>query len=346
MRRNLSPPDGLPLPDEAGQERLLLLDLVRSTEAAALRAARLMGKGDPDAVELEAAEGMRGMLNQLPFRGRVVIRAGPGRPSGQLLPGERIGGGGAGTPELDVAADPVEGPRLVADGLPNALSVFVAANAGSLHSVRCQYMNKIAVGPRGRGRIDLRAPVRENLRAVAAAMRRKIRDLTVVILNRPRHTALIQDVRSIGARIKLISDGDLAASLAAAMEDSGVDVVLGIGGSAEAVLSAAALRCVGGEIQAEPWFADDASRIQYLAEGHAPEKVFTTEDLAAGPGIILAATGITDGDLLRGARFQGDRARTFSVLMRARTGTIRFIETFHNLAGISEKRGGYLPPAR
>lgn len=310
-------------------EREIMLDFVRVTEAAALRASRLMGKGDPDAVFQAAADGMKGMLELVNINGVVTLGAGENGREPGLSAGDRVGHG-HGT-EVDVAVYPVEGTRLVARGLPNAVSVFVAAQKGALAPITLQYLDKIAVGPKAAGKIDITRPVGENLRAVAGALRRKVRDLTVVILDRPRHAELVDQVRALGARIKLISDGDVSAGLAAALEDSGVDVLLGIGGGRESVLTAAALRCLGGEIQARPWFPDDGTRMNMVARGIDPERVYRTEDLAQGDSIIFAATGITDGDLLKGVRYRGEKALTHSVVMRARTRTVRFVEAYHDL---------------
>lgn len=315
------------------QEREIMLDLVRVTEAAALRAARLMGKGDPDAVFQAASDGMRGMLELVDISGHVVLGAAerdrePGLLTG-LFSGDRVGRGRKG--EVDVAVYPVEGTRLVARGLPNAMSIFTAAQKGSLATPSLQYLDKIAVGPKAVGRIDITRPVAENLRAVAAALRRKVRDLTVVILDRPRHAELIERVRETGARIKLISDGDVSAGVATALEDSGVDMLLGMGGAREGVLTAAALCCLGGEIQARPWFPDDGARMAAMTRGVEVERVYRAEDLAHGDSIIFSATGVTDGDLLRGVRYRGEKALTHSVVMRARTRTVRFIEAQHDL---------------
>ncbi len=311
------------------KERVIMLDLVRVTETAALRAARWMGMGNKEAADQAAVDGMRGMLDLVNFEGVVIIGEGEKDEAPMLYIGEHVGSGNGEV--VDVAVDPLEGTRLVAQGLPNAMSVFVAAQKGSLKAIPTFYMDKIAVGPAAAGHIDINAPVRENLRVVAAALGRKVRDLTVVILNRPRHEKLISEVRASGARIKLISDGDVSAGMATALPDTGVDMLMGIGGSPEGVLTAAALRCLGGEIQAKIWFQSEEERKKAVEAGYDPDKVYTTDDLAAGDSIIFVATGITDGDLLRGVRYYGDRAVTHSVVMRAKTRTVRFIEAHHDL---------------
>lgn len=310
-------------------EREVMLDFVRVTETAALRAGRYMGRGDKEAADGAAVDGMRGMLDLVEVCGTVIIGEGEKDKAPMLYIGEKVGRGEG--PEMDIAVDPVEGTRLVAYGLPNAVSVIVAAEKGSLAPISAWYMNKIAVGPEAAGQIDINAPVRENLRVVAATLRKKVRDLTVVILNRPRHEELIQEVRNCGARIKLISDGDVSAGISTCLPESGVDMLLGIGGAPEGVLTAAALKCLGGEIQAKLWFPDTAAREKAVKDGFDLDKIYYTENLASGNQIIFAATGITDGELLKGVRYHGDRAITHSVVMRAQTRTVRFIESHHDL---------------
>ncbi|MDI3281193.1 MAG: class II fructose-bisphosphatase [Bacillota bacterium] len=311
-------------------EREVMLDLVRVTETAALRAGRWMGMGNKEAADQAAVDGMRGMLDLVKIDGVVVIGEGEKDKAPMLYVGERVGRGD-GLEQVDIAVDPVEGTRLVAQGLPNAMSVLVAAARGSLASIPAYYMHKIAVGPAAAGYIDINASVRENLRVVAARLRRKVRDLTVAILDRPRHEKLIAEVRECGARIKLIPDGDVSAGLATALEETGVDLLMGIGGATEGVLTAAALKCLGGEIQARVWYPTVEQALRAEEEGVDLKKVYRTDDLASGESIIFVATGITDGELLRGVRYYGEKAITHSVAMRARTRTVRFIETHHNL---------------
>jgi len=312
-------------------ERGVMLDFVRVTETAALRSGRLMGRGDKEAADEAAVDGMRGMLDLVNIKGTVVIGEGEKDKAPMLYIGERVGMWDGDGPEVDIAVDPLEGTRLVALGLPNALSVLVAAKKGSLAPITAWYMNKIAVGPEAAGQIDINASVRENLRVVAATLRKKVRDLTVVILDRPRHAKLIQEVRDCGARIKLITDGDVAGSISTALPDTGVDMLMGIGGAPEGVLTAAAFKCLGGEIQAKLWFPDDQARENAIQEGFDPDKIYYTENLASGDQIVFAATGITDGELLRGVRYHGDRAITHSIVMRAKTRTVRFVESHHDL---------------
>ncbi|MBI2914780.1 MAG: class II fructose-bisphosphatase [Firmicutes bacterium] len=308
-----------------------MLDFVRVTETAALRAARWMGKGDKLAADQAAVDGMRGMLDLVNISGVVVLGEGEKDKAPMLYLGERVGRG-TGEPEVDVAVDPLEGTRLVANGLPNAISVIVTAGRGCILPVPSFYMQKIAVGPRAMGHIDINAPVRENIRVVAAVLGRKPHDLTVVILDRPRHKQLIEEVRATCARIKLISDGDVAAGIATGLEGTGVDMLMGIGGAPEGVLTAAALKCLGGEIQCKLWLPEEADRKKAAAAGFdRPDRVFTIEDMVKGDSVLFAATGVTDGDLLKGVRYRGTTATTTSLLMRARTKTIRTIETTHNL---------------
>ncbi|HEY8425876.1 MAG TPA: class II fructose-bisphosphatase [Limnochordales bacterium] len=311
------------------REREVMLDFLRVTETAALRAAPWMGKGDKQAADDAAVDGMRGMLDLVRVRGTVVIGEGEKDKAPMLYVGEEVGTGDG--PEVDIAVDPLEGTRLVANGLPNALSVLVAAERGSVLPVPSFYMQKIAVGPRAAGHIDINAPVRENLRVVAAVLGKRVTELTVVILDRPRHARLIQEVRELGARIKLISDGDVAAGIATALEGTGVDLLLGIGGAPEGVLTAAALKCLGGEIQCKLWFSSPEEESRAAASGFQPDRVYTQDDLIGTDRVIFAATGVTDGDLLKGVRYEGRTARTHSLLMRAHTKTVRVIETIHHL---------------
>jgi fructose-1,6-bisphosphatase II len=307
-------------------ERELMLDFVRVTEAAALRAAYFMGKGTAQAAGKAAADGMIGMLELVNIDG--VIRNPSGKPEfGVLLDyGNRVGKGDG--PKFDVVLTPIEGSKLVALGLPNALSIFVAARQGSFCIIPTRYVLKLAVGPNAAGHIDLSLPIRDNLRVIARVLRRKLKHLTVAMLDRPRNESLIKEVQQTGVRIKLISDGDVAAGLAAALENTGVDVLYGIGGAMEAVVTAAALRCLDGEIQVQPWPASDEEQ-QMLGIGL--HRIYTTEELACGEDMVFCTTGITDGDILHGVRYFGAKAVTHSMMMRAKTGTLRIIETSHNL---------------
>ena len=310
------------------REREIMLDFVRVTETAALRAARFMGRGDKEAVDQAAVDGMRGMLDLVNINGTVIIGEGEKDKAPMLYIGEQVGSS-VENQTVDIAVDPVEGTRLVACGLPNEISAIAAADSGCL--LPGFYMDKIAVGPTARGYIDIEAPVRENLRVVAAALGKNVRDLTVVVLDRPRHQPLMDEIRSCGARIKLILDGDVAGAIATALPETGVDILMGTGGAPEAVLAAAALKCLGGELQAKLYAPSEEVIGQAKEIGMDPDAVFEIEDLAKGESIIFAATGITDGELLKGVRYGAGWAKTHSLVMRERTKTVRFVETIHNL---------------
>jgi fructose-1,6-bisphosphatase II len=311
-------------------DRNLALESIRITEAAALASARLMGRGDRHGADQAATEAMRRAFNDLAIAGTVVIGEGERDQAPMLYIGERVGRAAPGDPEVEIAVDPLEGTNLCATGAPNALSVIAMGAKGSLLHAPDTYMDKIAVGPEARGAIDIGRPPAENLRAVAGALGKEVEDLTVVILDRPRHEALVAEVRHAGARIKLIGDGDVAAAIHTALPGTGVDLLLGVGGAPEGVISAAALRCIGGEMQARLVWRSEKERERGRAMGIAdPERVWRTEDLARGE-VMFAATGVTTGDFLRGVAFTGEGARTHSLVMRSRTGTIRFIETIHH----------------
>jgi fructose-1,6-bisphosphatase II len=302
------------------------------TEAAALASARLMGRGDHDGADAAAVEAMRHAFQDLEIRGEVVIGEGERDEAPMLYIGERVGRWGDGDVEVEIAVDPLEGTNLCASGAPNALSVIAMEEKGKLLRAPDTYMEKIAVGPGARGAIDLRRTPTENLRAIADALGKYVEDLTVVILERPRHEALVREVRAVGARIKLISDGDVAGALNACFPDTGVDVLMGIGGAPEGVITAAAMRCVGGDMQGRLRFRNDAERERARTMGLTDlDKVMTAEEMAGG-SVMFAATGVTNGDFLKGVRFTGDGARSHSVVMRSRTGTARYIETVHRFA--------------
>ena len=249
-----------------------------------------------------------------------------------LYNGEQVGRWSSG-PKVDIAVDPLEGTSLLAKGLPNALSVIVATAHGTMQPLPTLYVEKLAVGPAAKGQIDISAPVRENLRVIAALDGRRVQDITVAILDRERHRGLIQEVREIGCRIKLIPAGDVAAGVAVALEDSGIDVLYGAGGSPEALLTAAALKCLGGDMQVRLYFRDDEERARVLEHWQGDEDtVLGIDDLIRGNDVIFSATGVTDGDMLRGVRYKGKVATTESLLMRAHTGTVRFVRTRHDLS--------------
>ena len=312
------------------KERNLAMELVRVTEAAALRAGRWMGKGEKEMADQAAVDAMRQALDGVDMDGIVVIGEGEKDEAPMLYIGERVGNGRP--PEIDVAVDPVEGTRLLSLGLPGALAVVATAERGSMYGAPpgVYYMQKIAVGPAARYVVDINAPIATNLERVARARDAQIEDMSVVILDRPRHRELIQQVREAGARIRLIMDGDVSAAIQAAMEDyRGVDVLVGVGGATEAVLAAAAIKCIGGEIQCKIWPRDDKEREQLKADGVDLEQVLHTDDLVRGNDVSFAATGITSGELVDGVQYFGWGARTSSVMMRSRSGTIRYIQARH-----------------
>lgn len=309
-------------------DRNLALELVRVTEAAALAAGRWMGRGDKEAVDRAAVEAMRLVLNTIRMDGIVVIGEGEKDQAPMLYNGECLGTGDP--PQVDIAVDPVEGTTLLAQGQPNALSVVAMAERGTMFFPGpIVYMDKIAVGPEAKGAIDIEAPVAVNLRNVARARGKDINDLTVVMLDRDRHKKLIEEVRHVGARIRLLPHGDVAGGLMTAMESTGIDILLGIGGSPEAVLTACALKCVGGEIQAKLWPRNEEERRKALEMGYDLNRIYTTDDLCSGQNIFFSATGITDGELLRGVRYFGGGARTETLVMRSKSGTVRRIEAVH-----------------
>jgi len=308
--------------------RTLSLELARVTEAAALSAARYMGKGDKEAADQAAVDAMRVSFDDVYIDGTVVIGEGELDEAPMLYIGEKIGKGGM---AVDIAVDPVEGTELVSKGLPNAIAVLALAAKGTLLHAPDMYMEKLAVGPEAAGLVDINKPTKENLHIIAKALNKAVCDLTVVILDRPRHDKLIAEVRATGARIKLITAGDVSPAIATAFEDSGVDALMGIGGAPEGVLAAAALRCVGGEMQARlrPENEEEIRRAKEMMGTEDVERVLYMDDLVKGNDVIFAATGITDGDLLKGVRFLPEGAKTTTLVMRGRTGTIRFIEATH-----------------
>jgi fructose-1,6-bisphosphatase II len=312
-------------------ERNLALELVRVTEAAALHAARWMGRGDETAADQAAVDAMRSALRFVDMDGVVVIGEGVKDEAPMLYIGERIGTGRA--PKVDVAVDPIDGTTLTARGLPDAITVVAAAERGSMYyDPNIVYMDKIAVGREARGAIDINAPVKDNLNRIARFMDRNVEDLTVVVLDRPRHEQLIQDIREANARIKLISAGDVAGAIMAALPvDTGVDVLMGVGGAPEAVLAACALKCIEGDMQCKLWPRNDEERQRAIDGGTDLEKVFSLNDLVNSDDVLFAASGITNGEFLRGVRYRGDFAETYSIMMRSRSGTMRRLETHHHI---------------
>jgi len=305
------------------------LDFVRVTERAALAASRWMGRGERDIADGAAVEQMREALGEMEITGRVVIGEGERDEAPMLYIGEEVGRGGL---EVDIAVDPVEGTNLVANGLPNAIAVMAITERGGLLHAPDSYMQKLAVGPKAARFVHIDASVAENLEAVANAYERPLNDITVVILDRPRHKELIDAVRVAGARIRLISDGDVDAAIATAVEGTGIHVAMGIGGAPEGVLAAAALKCLGGGFQGrlKPRNSEEEERARAMGFGNL-DRVLTIDDLVKSETIVFAATGVTDGDLVRGVRFLGNSARTHSILLHG-DGTQRFIDTSHRLA--------------
>src|SRR6516162_8575960 len=311
----------------------LSLEFVRVVEEAAIEAARTMGRGDRHLADQAAVEAMRHVLDTVPMAGKVVIGEGERDEAPMLYIGEKVGlkkEYSETVPEIDIAVDPLEGTNLCATGAAGAIAVLAASeHGGLLHAPDC-YMEKIVVGPSAKGAVDLDAPVKDNLRAIARRLERQVEDLVVVVLDRPRHEMLIADIREAGARIRLIGDGDLSAGIAAAVGGTGVHAVMGTGGAPEGVLTAAALRCLNGEILARLAPKDEAQADRIRSMGiKDPRKIFRTEELAPGREIIFAATGVTEGSLLEGVRFFGDGVRVNSLVMTSSTRTVRFIDSIH-----------------
>jgi len=321
-------------PEEKHVEQLLALEMIRVTEAAAIDSARFMGRGEKDGADRAAVEAMRRTMDEIEFAGRIVIGEGERDQAPMLYIGEQVGRRTAAAlpnaPEVDIAVDPLEGTNLVAYGQAGAITVLDASETGGLVHAPDTYLEKLCVGPFVAGKVDIRESPTTNLRWIAEALGRRINDITVVILERPRHDALIAEVRKAGARIKLITDGDLSAAISCAVSGTGVHAVMGIGGAPEGVLTAAALRCLGGEIQARFRYRNDEERARGAAMGHGDEtRVYSTEELASGDNIVFAATGVTAGDLLQGVRFFGGGARTHSLVMAYQTKQVRFVDTVH-----------------
>jgi fructose-1,6-bisphosphatase II len=322
-------PSALEVPSEA-PDRNLALELVRVTEAAAMAAGRWVGRGDKNGADGAAVRAMRSLVSTVSMNGVVVIGEGEKDEAPMLFNGERIGDGtGA---ECDIAVDPIDGTTLCAKGMPNAIAVLAAADRGTMFDPSAVfYMDKLVTGPEAADYVDINAPAAVNVRRVAKAKGVTPQDVTVVILDRPRHEGIIKEVRETGARIKLISDGDVAGSVLAVREDSGVDLLLGIGGTPEGIISACAIKCLGGVIQGKLWPKDEAERQRALDAGHDLDRVLSTNDLVSGENVFFVATGITDGELLRGTRYRSQTATTQSLVMRSKSGTIRQIDSTHRL---------------
>ncbi|MGW2523695.1 class II fructose-bisphosphatase [Streptomyces sp. NPDC001617] len=330
MTENHHLPSELEVPSEA-PDRNLALELVRVTEAAAMAAGRWVGRGEKNGADGAAVRAMRTLVSTVSMNGVVVIGEGEKDEAPMLFNGERVGDGTG--PECDIAVDPIDGTTLTAKGMPNAIAVLAAADRGSMFDPSAVfYMDKLVTGPEAADFVDINAPVSVNIRRVAKAKRSTPEDVTVVILDRPRHEGIIKEIREAGARIKLISDGDVAGSIYALREGTGVDMLLGIGGTPEGIISACAVKCLGGTIQGKLWPKDDEERARAVDAGHDLDRVLMTDDLVSGENVFFVATGITDGELLRGVRYRSETATTDSIVMRSKSGTVRRIESEHRLS--------------
>ena len=310
--------------------RNLSMELARVTEAAALTAGRWMGRDLKESADQAAVDAMRQVLDTIEMEGEIVIGEGEKDEAPMLFTGELVGR--ATSPQVDIAVDPIDGTRLLASGMPNSIAVLAIGERGSMYRwEHIAYMDKIAVGPDARGAIDLRDSPDENLQRIARAKGRKVNDLTVVVLDRPRHEQLIREIREAGARLKLITDGDVAGALLATMEGTGIDALMGIGGSPEAVIAACALKCVGGDMQCRLWPRNEEERVFAHENQIDVDRVWAIDDLVQGDEAFFSATGITDGELLNGVRYGSMRATTHSLVMRARSGTVRYINSTHRL---------------
>ncbi|MDH6143942.1 MULTISPECIES: class II fructose-bisphosphatase [Kitasatospora] len=327
-------PSHLPLSLEVAPEapdRNLALELVRVTEAAAMAAGRWVGRGDKNGADGAAVKAMRTLVSTVSMNGVVVIGEGEKDEAPMLFNGERVGDGtGA---ECDVAVDPVDGTTLTAKGMNNAVAVLAVADRGTMFDPSAVfYMDKLVAGPEAADFVDITAPPAVNIRRVAKAKGMAVEDVTVVVLDRPRHDGLVKQIREAGARIKFISDGDVAGAIMAAREGTGIDLLMGVGGTPEGIIAACAMKCMGGVIQGRLWPKDEAERQKALDAGHDLDRVLTTNDLVSGENVFFVATGITDGELLRGVHYRQETATTSSLVMRSKSGTIRQIDSVHRLA--------------
>ena len=322
-------------PRREAPDRNLALELVRVTEAGAMAAGRWVGRGDKEGGDGAAVDAIRELVNSVSMRGVVVIGEGEKDQAPMLYNGEEVGNGDG--PECDFAVDPVDGTTLMSKGMPNAISVVAVAERGAMFDPSAVfYMDKIAVGPDAADVIDITAPIGENIARVAKLRNATASDITVCILDRPRHRQLIADVRSAGARIRLITDGDVAGAISTCRPNSGTDILAGIGGTPEGIIAAAAIRCMGGAIQAKLAPTDDAERQKALDAGYDLDQVLTTEDLVSGDNVFFCATGVTDGDLLKGVQYYGGGCTTQSIVMRSKSGTVRMVEAYHRLSKLNE----------
>jgi fructose-1,6-bisphosphatase II len=316
-------------------DRNLALELVRVTEAAAMAAGRWVGRGDKNGGDGAAVDAMRKLIHTVTMRGVVVIGEGEKDHAPMLYNGEEVGNGDG--PDCDVAVDPIDGTTLMAKGMPNALAVLAVAERGAMFDPSAVfYMEKLAVGPEAADVIDITAPVDENIRRVAKAKHSDVSDVNVCILDRPRHEDLVHEVREAGARIHFISDGDVAGAISAARPNTGVDLLVGIGGTPEGIIAACALKCMGGAMQARLWPKDDEERQKAIDAGHDLGRVLETDDLVRGDNVFFCATGVTDGDLLRGVHYRAGGCTTQSIVMRSKSGTVRMIDGFHRLTKLRE----------
>ncbi len=316
-------------------DRNLALELVRVTEAGAMAAGRWVGRGDKEGGDGAAVDAIRELVNSVSMRGVVVIGEGEKDHAPMLYNGEEVGNGDG--PECDFAVDPVDGTTLMSKGMPNAISVLAVAERGAMFDPSAVfYMDKIAVGPDAADVIDITAPIGENIAQVAKLRNATASDITVCILDRPRHRQLIADVRAAGARIRLITDGDVAGAISTCRPNSGTDILAGIGGTPEGIIAAAAIRCMGGAIQAKLAPTGDAERQKALDAGYDLDQVLTTEDLVSGENVFFCATGVTDGDLLKGVQYYGGGCTTQSIVMRSKSGTVRMVEAYHRLSKLNE----------
>ena len=313
-------------------DRNLALEFVRITEAAAMASARLMGRGDSDGADQAAVDAMRKAFDSVRVNGTVVIGEGERDEAPMLYIGEKVGQSSADSPEVDIALDPLEGTSICANGGVGAISVIAVAEKGKFLHAPDTYMDKVACGPMAKGAVDITKTPTENIKAVSERLQKPVDEITVVILDRPRHEDLIKEVRESGARIHLIGDGDVSAAIAAADTESGIDLLLGTGGAPEGVIAAAAMKCLGGDFQGRLNFRNDSERERTIKMGLTdPDRAFTRDELADGP-VMFVATGVTDGPMLKGVKFlSGHRAKTFSTVMRSKTGTVRQIEALHRL---------------
>jgi fructose-1,6-bisphosphatase II len=315
--------------DRPAPDRNLALELVRVTEAAAMAAGRWVGRGDKNGGDGAAVDAMRALIGTVSMKGVVVIGEGEKDEAPMLYNGEQVGDGRG--PECDVAVDPIDGTTLMAKGMPNAIAVMAVADRGAMYDPSAVfYMEKLATGSAAADVVDITVPVAENIRRIAKAKKSSPADVTVCILDRPRHEQLVHEVREAGARIKFITDGDVAGAIAAAREGTGVDLLLGIGGTPEGIIAACALKCMGGALQGKLWPKDDDERQKAIDAGHDLDRVLHIDDLVRGD-VFFVATGITDGELLRGVQYRSGGCTTQSLVMRSRSGTIRSIESLHSL---------------